>query len=417
MSNSYNPFSEKQLKVLTWWCENSPYKEKDAIICDGAVRSGKTFCMSISFIAWSFSRFSNMSFAMCGKTIRSLKRNVIIPLMKSLTELGFSYQLKKSENILEVTYNGVMNRFYLFGGKDEMSASLIQGITLAGVFFDEVALMPRSFVEQSLARCSVEGSTFWFNCNPEYPGHWFYREWIKKREIKNALYLHFEMEDNPSLSKKMIARYESLYSGAFYERFVKGRWVAVTGAVYPFMDKDESFPDVPNVEFEEYAVSCDYGTVNPASFGLWGRYENVWYRIEEYYFNSRKEGYQKTDEEHYLSLKSLVGGRKLRCITVDPSAASFIQVIKRHGEFSVVPAKNNVIDGIRRVSTALKNGEIKICSTCRDSIREFSLYRWDEKNGMDNPIKENDHAMDDIRYFVTTILDGGSGFVAIATRR
>lgn len=417
MSNNYNPFSEKQLKVLTWWCENSPYKEKDAIICDGAVRSGKTFCMSISFIAWSFSRFSNMSFAMCGKTIRSLKRNVIIPLMKSLTELGFSYQLKKSENILEVTYNGVMNRFYLFGGKDEMSASLIQGITLAGVFFDEVALMPRSFVEQSLARCSVEGSTFWFNCNPEYPGHWFYREWIKKREIKNALYLHFEMEDNPSLSKKMIARYESLYSGAFYERFVKGRWVAVTGAVYPFMDKDESFPDVPNVEFEEYAVSCDYGTVNPASFGLWGRYENVWYRIEEYYFNSRKEGYQKTDEEHYLSLKSLVGGRKLRCITVDPSAASFIQVIKRHGEFSVIPAKNNVIDGIRRVSTALKNGEIKICSSCRDSIREFSLYRWDEKNGMDNPIKENDHAMDDIRYFVTTILDGGSGFVAIATRR
>ncbi|MGN0475722.1 MAG: PBSX family phage terminase large subunit [Ruminococcus sp.] len=417
MSNSYNPFSEKQLKVLTWWCENSPYKDRDAIICDGAVRSGKTFCMSISFIAWSFSRFSNMSFAMCGKTIRSLKRNVIIPLMKSLTELGFSYQLKKSENILEVTYNGVMNRFYLFGGKDEMSASLIQGITLAGVFFDEVALMPRSFVEQSLARCSVEGSTFWFNCNPEYPGHWFYREWIKKREIKNALYLHFEMEDNPSLSKKMIARYESLYSGAFYERFVKGRWVAVTGAVYPFMDKDESFPDVPNVEFEEYAVSCDYGTVNPASFGLWGRYENVWYRIDEYYFNSRKEGYQKTDEEHYLSLKNLVGNRKLRCVTVDPSAASFIQVIKRHGEFSVIPAKNNVIDGIRRVSTALKNGEIKICSTCRDSIREFSLYRWDEKNGMDNPIKENDHAMDDIRYFVTTILDGGSGFVAIATRR
>ena len=358
-----------------------------------------------------------MSFAMCGKTIRSLKRNVIIPLMKSLTELGFSYQLKKSENILEVTYNGVMNRFYLFGGKDEMSASLIQGITLAGVFFDEVALMPRSFVEQSLARCSVEGSTFWFNCNPEYPGHWFYREWIKKRELKNALYLHFEMEDNPSLSKKMIARYESLYSGAFYERFVKGRWVAVTGAVYPFMDKDECFPDVPNVEFEEYAVSCDYGTVNPASFGLWGRHENVWYRIEEYYFNSRKEGYQKTDEEHYLSLKNLVGDRKLRCITVDPSAASFIQVIKRHGEFSVIPAKNNVIDGIRRVSTALKNGEIKICSSCRDSIREFSLYRWDEKNGMDNPIKENDHAMDDIRYFVTTILDGGSGFVAIATRR
>ena len=144
------------MKVLTWWCSNSADKSKDAIICDGAVRSGKTFCMSISFVAWTFSTFNNMSFAMCGKTIRSLKRNVITPLIKNLTDLGFETNLKKSENILEVMYKGMVNRFYLFGGKDEMSASLIQGITLAGVFFDEVALMPRSFVEQSLARCYVE---------------------------------------------------------------------------------------------------------------------------------------------------------------------------------------------------------------------------------------------------------------------
>lgn len=415
--NSYKPFSQKQLKVLTWWCNNSFYRDYDAIICDGAVRSGKTFCMSISFISWAMSKFSNMSFAMCGKTIRSLKRNVIVPLIKSLDELGFGCEIKKSENILIVTYNGVTNRFYLFGGKDEMSASLIQGITLGGVFFDEVALMPRSFVEQAIARCSVEGSTFWFNCNPEYPGHWFYREWIKKCKSKNALYLHFEMRDNPSLSRKMIKRYEGLYSGAFYERFVKGRWVATTGAVYPFMDKDNAFCPVPDGDFEEYAVSCDYGTVNPASFGLWGRIENVWYRIKEYYFNSRLEGYQKTDEEHYDSLAELIGDRKVRGIAVDPSAASFIETIRRHGKYNVIPAKNNVLDGIRKVSTALKNGDIKICDTCPDSIREFSLYRWDEKSGSDSPIKENDHAMDDIRYFVTTILEGGSGFIALAARR
>ncbi len=415
--SSYKPFSEKQLKVLTWWCKNSFYRDYDAIICDGAVRSGKTFCMSISFISWAMSKFSNMSFAMCGKTIRSLKRNVIVPLIKSLDELGFDCEIKKSENILIVTYNGVINRFYLFGGKDEMSASLIQGITLGGVFFDEVALMPRSFVEQAIARCSVEGSTFWFNCNPEYPGHWFYREWIKKCKSKNALYLHFEMRDNPSLSRKMIKRYEGLYSGAFYERFVKGRWVATTGAVYPFMDKDNAFCPVPNGDFEEYAVSCDYGTVNPASFGLWGRIGDVWYRIKEYYFNSRLEGYQKTDEEHYDSLAELIGDRKVRGIAVDPSAASFIETIRRHGKYNVIPAKNTVLDGIRKVSTALKNGDIKICDTCLDSIREFSLYRWDEKSGSDSPIKENDHAMDDIRYFVTTILEGGSGFIALAARR
>lgn len=415
--SSYKPFSKKQMKVLTWWCSNSADKSKDAIICDGAVRSGKTFCMSISFVAWTFSTFNNMSFAMCGKTIRSLKRNVITPLIKNLTDLGFETNLKKSENILEVMYKGMVNRFYLFGGKDEMSASLIQGITLAGVFFDEVALMPRSFVEQSLARCSVEGSKFWFNCNPEYPGHWFYCEWIKKCKMKNALYLHFEMEDNPSLSKGMINRYQSLYTGAFYERFVKGRWVATTGAVYPFMDKDNAYCDVPKVKFSEYAVSCDYGTVNPASFGLWGKYQDTWYRIDEYYFNSRVEGYQKTDEEHYSSLEKLVGNRHLSSITVDPSAASFIETIKRHKRFNVVPARNNVLDGIRKVSTALKENKIKICSNCTDSMREFSLYRWDERGGNDCPIKENDHAMDDIRYFVTTILDSESGFIALATRR
>ncbi len=415
--SSYVPFSRKQLKVLTWWCENSPTRNKDALICDGAVRSGKTFCMSLSFIAWSFSRFSDTSFAICGKTIRSLKRNVILPLMKTLVELGFTVELKKSENILLITYNEVTNRFYLFGGKDEMSASLIQGITLAGVFFDEVALMPRSFVEQALARCSVEGSTFWFNCNPEYPGHWFYREWIRKCKKKNAIYLHFEMKDNPSLSPKMIKRYESLYSGAFYERFVRGRWVATTGAVYPFMDRDSAFVPVPNEKFLEYAVSCDYGTVNPASFGLWGRIGEVWYRINEYYFNSRTEGYQKTDEEHYSSLEELIGDRKVMGVAVDPSAASFIQTIRRHNKYNVIPAKNNVLDGIRLVSTALKNGDIKICDTCKDSIREFSLYRWEEKGGTDCPVKENDHAMDDIRYFVTTILNGSAGFVAIATKR
>ena len=358
-----------------------------------------------------------MSFAMCGKTIRSLKRNVIVPLIKCLTELGFTSELKKSENILEVSHKGVVNRFYLFGGKDEMSASLIQGITLGGVFLDEVALMPRSFVEQSLARCSVEGSTFWFNCNPEYPGHWFYREWIKRCKSKNTLYIHFEMRDNPSLSEKMIKRYEGLYSGAFYQRFVRGKWVATTGAVYPFMDKDDVFVPVPDGNFLEYAVSCDYGTVNPASFGLWGKKDKVWYRIKEYYFNSRIEGYQKTDEEHYASLEELIGDKRVREIAVDPSAASFIETIRRHNKYSVIPAKNNVIDGIRKVSTALKNRDIVICDSCRDSMREFSLYRWDEKGGIDSVVKENDHAMDDIRYFVTTILDGGSGFIALAARR
>lgn len=414
---NFKTFSKKQLCALGWWCQDSPYKDCDAIICDGAVRSGKTLCMSISFILWSLSAFNGRDFAICGKTVRGVRRNVVSPLLATLRELGFGVQEKLSANLIELEYCGVKNRYYLFGGRDESSAALIQGITLAGVLFDEVALMPRSFVEQAIARCSLNGSKFWFNCNPEHPGHWFYREWILKCKEKNALYLHFKMEDNPSLSKKMLARYKSLYSGAFYRRFVEGEWVAAQGAVYPFMT-DEMFCEVPWCEFEDYAVSVDYGTVNPASFGLWGLLGGVWYRIDEYYFDSRKEGFQRTDEEHYRELERLCDGKQISAVTVDPSAASFIEVIRRHGKFSVIPARNNVLDGIRQCAAALKEKRIVICRNCADSVREFSLYRWNENSTNDVPIKENDHAMDDIRYFVTTILNGGSGdFFAVAAER
>ena len=412
----FEAFSSKQLLALNWWCAGSPYAERDAVICDGSVRSGKTLCLGISFVAWAFYRFTERSFAICGKTIRSLRRNLVTTLLPALEESGFSCVYKASENLIEISFGGVQNRFYLFGGKDEGSSALIQGITLAGVLFDEAALMPRSFVEQALARCSVEGSKFWFNCNPENPQHWFYREWILKAEQKNALYLHFTMEDNPSLSQEIIARYEGLYSGAFYERFIRGRWVAAQGLVYPFMTGGMFCP-VPKGGFSAYRVSCDYGTVNPSSFGLWGRKEGVWYRIDEYYFDSRREGSQRTDEEHYAGLETLCGARKVECVVVDPSAASFIAVIRQHGRFRVVPAENDVVDGIRRVNVALKQGSIRICQCCTDAVREFGLYRWNDDVSRDIPIKENDHAMDDIRYFVTTLLREDDTFFAIAAPR
>lgn len=397
-----NSFSKKQLKLLNWWLTSDHY---DAIICDGSIRSGKTFCMSLSFFLWSFFSFKNSAFAICGKTIRSVKRNVCAPIIPILENLGFRCNIKLAENILEVYHKNHKNIFYLFGGKDESSASLIQGITLCGTLFDEVALMPRSFVEQALARCSDPNSKFWFNCNPEHPGHWFYKEWILKADSKNCLYLHFTMKDNPSLSDSTISRYENLYTGPFYERFIRGKWVAPAGIIYPFMSDPSMFCSSPvESEFESYAVSCDYGTVNPCSFGLWGKLGSSWFRFDEYYFDSKKEGFQKTDEEHYDSLIKLISNRNIQTIVVDPSAASFIAVIKKHSKFNVTPAKNQVLDGIRQVSTALKSQKIKICKNCLDSIREFSLYRWDSHSNYETPIKENDHAMDDIRYFVTTVL-------------
>lgn len=408
-------FSRKQLQALSWWCRGSPYETRDAVICDGAVRSGKTLCLGLSFAAWALWRFRDRSFALCGKTVRSLKRNLVTTLLPALHEAGFQCVFRAAENRIDISFGKSTNRFYLFGGRDEGSSALIQGITLAGVLFDEVALMPRSFVEQALARCSVEGSKFWFNCNPEHPQHWFYREWIQKAEAKNALYLHFTMEDNPSLSPRMRARYRGLYSGTFYERFVLGKWTAAQGLVYPFLT-DAMLCSAP-ADCARYAVSCDYGTVNPASFGLWGERDGVWYRVDEYYFDSRRAGCQRTDEEHYAALEELIGGHSVESVVCDPSAVSFLEVIRRHGKYRAVPADNNVLDGIRRVGVALKQGEIRICRNCADAVREFGLYRWDDGSARDAPRKENDHAMDDIRYFVTTLLRREDAFFAVAAPR
>lgn len=417
--NRFVPFSKKQLAVLNWWCKNSSVHSKNGIICDGAVRSGKTLCMSLSFVSWAFYTFSNTSFALCGKTIASLRRNVVTPLLPILNELGFSCDYKISRNYLEISREGRVNRFYLFGGRDESSASLIQGMTLGGVLLDEVALMPRSFVEQALARCSLDGSKYFFNCNPEHPYHWFYLEWIKKVEEKNILYLHFTMEDNPSLSRSVIDRYKSLYSGAFYERFIEGKWVTADGLVYPMFDHSRHVKKYDG-HFSEYYLSCDYGTVNPFSLGLWGKGNDAWYRIDEYYHSSRDRGVQLTDEEYYRELEGLVQGRSIKALIIDPSAASFIQTVKRHGKFKIIKADNNVLSGINRVCQALKNEEIFISPNCSDAIREFSIYRWDNSIRKDAPKKENDHAMDDIRYFVSTVLDNeksSDSFISFAIER
>lgn len=399
----FTPFSQKQLLTLSWWCDKSRFKDKNGIICDGAVRSGKTLCMSISFISWAFYNFGDCSFALCGKTITSLRRNVVSVLIPVLKALGFAVEEKISRNYIEIQRANVKNRFYLFGGRDESSAALIQGMTLAGVLLDEVALMPRSFVEQALARCSVEHSKFWFNCNPEHPYHWFFNEWIKKADVKNMLYLHFTMDDNPSLSQEIKNRYKNLYSGAFYERFVNGKWVAADGLVYPMFDAEKHIRQCTQKP-DEYYLSCDYGTVNPFSLGLWGHTDDGWCRMNEYYHSSRDKGIQLTDEEYYVQLKALAAGRKITALVIDPSAASFIEVVKRHNEYRVIKADNDVLTGINRVCQALKDCEIYIDPKCTDAIREFSIYRWDNDNRRDAPKKENDHAMDDIRYFVQSVL-------------
>lgn len=277
--------------------------------------------------------------------------------------------------------------------------------------------MPRSFVEQACARCSVPGSRLWFNCNPEGPQHWFYREWILKAEERRALYFHFTMEDNPALTPRIRQRYRRAYSGIFYRRFVLGEWTAAQGLVYDFFDRHTDAPPAPPGPFARWRVSVDYGTANPASFGLWGFQDGVWYRVREKYFDSRRAGWQKTDAEYADDLKDLTAGLSVERVIVDPSAASFIETLRREG-FPVVRAVNDVVDGIRVTADFLKQGRIVLCRECEDCLREMELYCWDEKRGKDAPKKENDHAMDDMRYFAMDLAgESGSGFAATCVER
>lgn len=395
----FQSFSNRQRIALGWW--NQPkLKDLDGILCHGAVRSGKTVCCTVGFFLWSMARFDGQVFAVCGKTIGALRRNILQNLPGWLGSMA-SIRESRSENKLTlVSPWGAKNVYYLFGGQDEGSAELIQGITLAGVLLDEAAIMPRSFLEQACARCSVEGAKLWMCCNPQGPEHWFYREWVCKAREKRLLQLHFTMADNPALSEAVRLRYERLYSGVFYRRFVLGQWCRAEGLVYEFDENVHVSSDFP--ENGQFYISVDYGTMNPFSAGLWCVAGGKAWRIREFYYCGREKGKLMTDEDYYRALEKLAGDRVIRKVIVDPSAASFIALIRQKGRFSVRKARNEILPGIRLVASCLADGRLRIGSGCRDAIREFGLYRWEE--GRDLPRKEDDHAMDDIRYFCMAVL-------------
>lgn len=403
----FQPFSQKQKKVLTWWCPASPVREREGIIADGAIRSGKTLCMSLSFVIWAMTSFAGQNFAMCGKTIGSFRRNVLFWLKLMLRARGYKFKDHRADNMLEVMKGNRTNYFYIFGGKDERSQDLIQGITLAGLFCDEVALMPESFVNQATGRCSVEGSKFWFNCNPEGPFHWFKVNWIDKLEEKKLLYLHFTMDDNLSLSERIKERYRSMYTGVFFQRYIRGLWVAAEGVIYDMFERTKHVRSTFENLLHEYYVSCDYGTQNATVFLLWDkRSDGVWCCVKEYYYSGRDEESQKTDNEYADDLKEWLGGIKPKKIIIDPSAASFIALLKKRG-YSIKKAKNDVLDGIRYVGTLLNQGKLLFSDNCINTLKEFSAYVWDLKaseGGEDKPVKTNDHAMDAIRYFCYTVI-------------
>lgn len=429
----FKQFSRKQRKVLNWWTLESPVRDYDGIIADGAIRSGKTVAMSLAFIFWAMESFHGQNFIMAGKTIGSFQRNVLTNLKVMLLSRGYQYVHHisgETPNMLEVTRKGITNYFYVFGGKDEGSQELVQGITAAGAFFDEVALMPESFVNQATGRCSVKGSKFWFNCNPAGPMHWFKLNWInraigyigekkaaelreKGQEVKRLIYLHFEMDDNLSLAEEIKERYRGMYTGVFFLRYIKGLWAVAEGLIYTMFTDENIYNDSTRPKGLQYlsvrTIALDYGTTNPCVYlDIYDDGDIIWVD-REYRWDSRMEqNGQKTDGQYGDDMVEFMGNDPdFQCdIIADPSAASFITELRSRG-YVVKPADNEVLDGIRVVSTLFQAGKIRIHENCSGLITELRSYVWDDKaaeRGEEKPVKQLDHGPDALRYYVMTKL-------------
>ena len=404
--------------LFNWWQDDSPVKGSQGIIADGAIRSGKTVAMALSYVMWAMSSYNGQNFIMAGKTVKSFQRNVLKPLQTILPGRGYSCRYLQTDGLLRVSKGLKTNDFYVFGGKDEASQDLVQGLTAAGAYFDEVALMPESFVNQATGRLSVDGSKMWFNCNPEAPLHWFKRNWIDRADEKGLLCLHFTMDDNFSLSEDIKARYRAMYSGVFYLRYVKGLWAVAEGLIYSmFSDaniyNDDSRP-VAMLSTSVRYIACDYGTTNPCVFlDIRDDGQDIWIENEWRWDSKSEEARRlpvpnKTDAEYADAMREfMTDDPQEQCmIVVDPSAKSFITELRQRG-FYVREGNNDVLDGLRETATLFTLNHLHIHERCTGLIRELRSYVWDakaEERGEEKPVKMQDHGCDALRYFTNTVL-------------
>ena len=362
----------------------------------GATRSGKTYLDFKWIIPMRIRERAGKDglSVILGVTKSTIERNVLEP-MRNLYGDKLVGAIS-SDNTAWI----FGEKCYCLGAEKVSQVSKIRGASIKYCYGDEVADWSEEVFSLLKSRLDKEYSCFDGTYNPQYPNHWLKRFLDSDADIFSQEYT---IDDNPFLPPTFVENLKKEYAGTvFYDRYILGKWTLAEGLIYP-MFNDSCIVD-ELLETGEYYISCDYGTLNPFSAGLWCVNSGRAVRVAEYYYSGRDKQYQLTDEEYYAEVEKLAGEKNIRHIIVDPSAASFIACIKKHGRFSVRKAKNDVMYGIRLTSAMLRAGAIKIGSDCCDAIREFGLYRWDEDSTEDKPIKENDHAMDDIRYFCATVL-------------
>lgn len=404
----WSPFSDKALDFL----ENADARLN---ILHGSVRSSKTINCSVKWLDYIVSGPQG-DLAMLGKTTATLQRNVLNDLFDIVGPKNYKWVNRQQGELRMFD-----RRIYCFGANNEDAESKIRGATFAGALCDEVNLYPQSVFNQLMARMSIKGAQCFCNCNPDSPYHWFYTDYITNADIQDKKIWHFVMEDNLSLDPGYIASLKQMYTGVWYDRMIRGLWVAAEGRIYDMFE-----PEIHMIDTSKYLatsgfnpvsirwlVSCDYGTSTVMSWGLYAKLPNgVFLKVREFYYDAVKKKVQKTDYEFATEFVQWLNGIRPYAVYVDPSAASWKTELMRRG-YIVLNANNDVINGIRHVATMLNTRKFLIDRSCVNTKMEYASYVWDstaQKVGKDKPIKAHDHTCDTDRYVLyTESLNGLTG--------
>lgn len=394
---NWAPFSEKALDFL----QNSTARLN---IAHGAVRSSKTITCTIRWLAY-IAEGPPGDLAMLGKTTATLQRNVLNELFDMVGPTNYKW-INRQQGELRV-FN---RRIYCFGANNEDAESKLRGATFAGAYCDEVNLYPQSVFNQLMARLSIEGAKCFCNCNPDSPYHWFYTDYITNEAILDKKIWKFLMDDNLSLSKSYMDSLKQEYRGVWYERMILGNWVSAEGRIYDMIDRKVHYIDTStklpeNPNLIKWLVGCDYGTSTVMSWGLYAKLPSgVFLKVKEFYYDAVKKKAQQTDYEFATAFQNWLGPIRPHTVYCDPSASSWKLELMRRG-YRVQNADNDVINGIRHVSTLLSTGKYFMDKSCVNTEREYDSYVWDpvaQLQGKDKPVKAHDHTCDTDRYVLYT---------------
>lgn len=399
-----SPYTEKQLALMRLWQDN---KLERINILEGSVSSGKTW---VSLVLWAFwvrtmPNTHDSLYLMSARSLTTLKRNCLLLLQTLVGEKNFTFSLSSKEGWL------FGRHILLEGANDAQAESKIRGLTLQGAYVDEITKVPEDFFAMLLSRLRKAGAKLIGTTNPDSPTHWLKENYLDRESQLSLLSMRFLIDDNTTLPTEYIESIKAEYTGVFYNRFILGNWTLAEGLIYPRYQ--ECIEEVPPTMATDYRLSIDYGTRNAFAAIMWELHAGVWYAVEEYYYSGRNEGVDKTDYEYgddmekfvsgYLpGLKHATGRSKMKTI-IDPSAASFIALLRKLDHFAVIPADNDVLDGLRDTASCMVTGKIKISPRLKRWKKEIEGYVWDDKISGEAPVKVNDHLADSTRYFCRTM--------------